>query len=310
MTARLAIAAPVVDSPSAYERQPSFPAPASPSAMRRVGAINRLLGRVSPALANRMLWKLWFTPQSIKPNARATALLASAEQRFEVYAGDEGALVSAWGQGPSVVLAHGWSTYGAQLGSFVQPLVAAGFRVLLFDAPGHGGKARREFRLDQYADLTEAVLLHALAHGGSVHAVVGHSLGAVAGAMALRRQNLPAHFVALAPSANLKTVLQTFQHKLALDEKQMQRLRLSFTPFFGPGWSREFSLETHFTQLRGPVLLVHDSDDAEAPLANSHYLQGLRPDAQLMVTQELGHNRVLHDGAVVQAVTRFLAQSH
>ena len=39
---------------------------------------------------------------------------------------------------PSVYLVHGWGGRGSQLAAFVEPLVAAGHRVVLFDAPSHG----------------------------------------------------------------------------------------------------------------------------------------------------------------------------
>jgi len=42
-----------------------------------------------------------------------------------------------------VLLVHGWGGRGAQLASFVEPLVARGFSVLTFDAPGHGASAAR-----------------------------------------------------------------------------------------------------------------------------------------------------------------------
>jgi len=36
-----------------------------------------------------------------------------------------------WGKGPTVMLVHGWSGRGAQLGELVEPLVAAGDRPAL-----------------------------------------------------------------------------------------------------------------------------------------------------------------------------------
>lgn len=294
---------------SFYDLQPSFPlpVPARPlPALQRIGQGVELAGRLSPALASRLLWKLWFTPQSVHPNRRASALLASVDHRFEVYSGDEGVVVYSWGHGPAVLLTHGWSTYGAQLGSFVQPLVAAGHQVLLFDAPGHGGKPRHEYRLDQYAQLVHDIILHA----GGVHAVIGHSLGATAAAMALHRLDLYARFIAIAPSANLKTVLQSFRHKLGVSETSLQQLRNALADFFGPDAWTQYSLDHHFPELLGPALLVHDRDDAEAPQQNSLYLQALRPDADTLFTQGLGHNRVLHDAAVVEAVTKFVTAPH
>lgn len=289
-----------------YDIQPSFPLPVPaqrPSAVRGIGRSLELIGKLIPPLATRLLWRLWFTPQRILPNHRAQELLASAEQQFEVYSGDEGVLVQSWGQGPAVLLAHGWSGYGAQLGSLVTPLVAAGFRVLLFDAPGHAANPRRQFRLDQYAQLLEDIIRH----GGDVQAVVGHSIGATAAAMALHKMEKPLVFVGIAPSANLKTVLQSFQHKLGLGEKNMQRLRDALQDFFGPDAWAQYSLDFHFPHMHGAALLVHDADDAEAPAQNSVYLKSLRSNVQTFFTRGLGHNRVLHDSAVIRTITSFIA---
>jgi hypothetical protein len=43
-----------------------------------------------------------------------------------------------WGEGPVVYLQHGWGGHRQQLGALVAPLVAAGYRVVAFDAPSHG----------------------------------------------------------------------------------------------------------------------------------------------------------------------------
>ncbi|MGZ5446135.1 MAG: alpha/beta hydrolase [Thermoanaerobaculia bacterium] len=43
-----------------------------------------------------------------------------------------------WGEGPAVLLVHGWGGHAAQFQSFVEPLVRAGFRAIAFDAPSHG----------------------------------------------------------------------------------------------------------------------------------------------------------------------------
>jgi pimeloyl-ACP methyl ester carboxylesterase len=289
-----------------YDLQPGFPAaPAAVAPLRQLGRGVDLLARLSPALATRLLWRLWFTPQSIRPNARAQELLASVDQRFEVFAGDQGLTVESWGQGPAVLLAHGWSGYGAQLGSFVQPLRQAGFRVLLFNAPGHGGRARTQFHLGQYAELIEAIVQHA----GEARAIVGHSIGATAAAIALRRLPPAIDFVGIAASANLKTLLQGFQQRLGFSDGNARRLRAAFEESFGPDVWTQYSLDFHLPQLAGRVLLVHDADDVEAPLANSRYLQALRDDAGLITTQGLGHNRLLHDAMVAQRVARFLSRA-
>ncbi|MFO6420938.1 alpha/beta fold hydrolase [Hylemonella sp. W303a] len=293
--------------PVAYAQQASFlPSPSSldRERQRRLGHAVNLLGRLFPGPATQWLWRLWFTPPHTHPNQRARDLLATVEHRFEVYSGEGGALVHGWGNGPAVLLAHGWGAYGAQLGSFVPVLQSAGYRVLLLDAPGHGGQRPRPYRLDQYAQLLHDVILHA----GDVHAVIGHSLGATAMAMALNRLDSPATYVGVAPTANLKSVLRTFQQRLGLSPDLLARLERTFADVFGPSWWRDYSLDHHLPRLRGRALLVHDQDDSEASPENSRYLARLRAGTALHWSQGLGHNRVLHDREVVQTVAEFIAR--
>jgi pimeloyl-ACP methyl ester carboxylesterase len=298
--------APSASPTTAYAQQPVFMPRATPALERvqRVGRVLNLLERLTPQLATQLLWRLWFTPPRTRPNARARELLATVEHRFEVYSGENGALVHGWGQGPAVLLVHGWGAYGAQLGSFVPVLQSAGYRVLMLDAPGHGEQPARPYRLDQYAQLLHDVVLHA----GDVHAVIGHSLGATAAAMALHRLDSPATYVGIAPTANLKTMVQVFQQRLALSPRLVTRFEAAFADFFGPWWWRDYSLDHHLPLLRGRALLVHDQNDAEAGPDNSRHLASLRPGTALRLSLGLGHNRILHDREVVQTVADFIAR--
>lgn len=274
-------------------------------ASARIGKGIEWVGRLSPALATRMLWRLWFTPRQVLPNARARELLASADARFEVFAGDDGVLVHSWGQGPTVLLLHGWSGYGGQLGSFAKSLVQAGYRVILFDAPAHATNRRRQFTLEEYASVVSAVVQHA----GDVQAIIGHSLGATAAAIAICRLGRAIDLVAIAPSANLQTLLRSFQNTLGLSETRMADLRRAFEAYFGSNVWSAYSLDHLVTQLSGRVLLVHDHDDIVAHHSNSLYLKFLREDVDLLTTHGMGHNRILHTPAVINAVREFVTFS-
>ena len=80
---------------------------------------------------------------------------------------------------PVVYLVHGWGGRGTQFATHVQPLVEAGFRVVMFDAPAHGDSDR-----GPHGHLTNGVefgraLDAVFAKFGPAHAVVAHSLGAI-----------------------------------------------------------------------------------------------------------------------------------
>src|SRR5215210_3940947 len=86
------------------------------------------LGRISPSLAGRLAFHFFCTPLRYAEPPRETEVLRQAE-RFSIPFQDVHLAAYAWGQGPTVLLVHGWSGRGSQLGPLVEPLVAAGHRV-------------------------------------------------------------------------------------------------------------------------------------------------------------------------------------
>src|SRR5262249_6361441 len=69
-----------------------------------------------------------------RASSKAERELLARGERLDVVVG--GARLAAWtfGEGPTVLLVHGWNGRGSQLGAFVEPLVSAGYRAVLFDA--------------------------------------------------------------------------------------------------------------------------------------------------------------------------------
>jgi hypothetical protein len=52
---------------------------------------------------------------------------------------------------------------------------------------------------------------------------------------------------------------------------------------------------------------VHDTKDAEVPITNG-YVYAKAPNARMLVTDGLGHNRILRDLHVIDASVRFIAE--
>src|SRR4249919_144652 len=106
--------------------------------VRAMRVVFRVLCAFAPATAARIVDRLWFTPpkSSLRPDVQEFLRNADEALSFKV----NGRAISAWswGQGPLVILMHGWGGNAGQFRSFVEPLVQAGFRAVAFDAPAHG----------------------------------------------------------------------------------------------------------------------------------------------------------------------------
>ena len=89
-------------------------------------ALLRLLALVSPRLAAHRLYRLWFVTHRFAEPVRE-ARWRHQGTAFTV-AGQNGPLgLYRWGQGPCVLLLHGWNGRGKQMGGFAVPLVKAGY---------------------------------------------------------------------------------------------------------------------------------------------------------------------------------------
>src|SRR6185369_17615122 len=96
----------------------------------------------------------------------------------------------------TALIVHGWSSRAARFALLAGALVDRGWRVLAFDAPGHGLSSGRSSSLPQVMAALDAVVTEL----GPVQALVGHSMGALA--IACRRAGPgPAWFHSLRKTA-------------------------------------------------------------------------------------------------------------
>jgi pimeloyl-ACP methyl ester carboxylesterase len=266
----------------------------------------QLLARWWPRGAAEIARRVFF----LRPPRRrvaATEAPVLAAGRFARIPTTEGGIATwSWGeeQAPTVVLVHGWGGGGAQLASFVAPLVDAGLRVLALDLPGHGRSPGWIGTLPRWARALREVV-EKVTGGRRVHAVVAHSFGAAAAVLAVDQGLEAGQVVLLAPVAEPRRYFQGFVgavlgsgRLLEQTEQATERwLGLSFAAASVPGMA---------ARQRARLLLVHDAGDRETPLAGGVAIARAWAEAELEITQGLGHRRLLTDAAVVARVTRFL----
>src|SRR5205814_10403776 len=102
---------------------------------------------MSASIAERTAARLFTTPHRAPRPEQENLLLARA-RAFRV----DGLAAWRWGSGSPVLLVHGWEGRGAQLGAFVDPLLARGFSVVTFDASAHGASPGMLATASDFAD--------------------------------------------------------------------------------------------------------------------------------------------------------------
>ena len=283
------------------QARPSVARPPLPFPLRLTQTGLNALGRAVPPLAGRWALDLFCTPMRHAEPAREKELLRTAEA-FTVPFQNVHLAAHAWGEGPAVLLVHGWSGRGAQLGAFVQPLVDAGHRVVTFDLPAHGRTPGR--RLHGF-DGRDAVLRMGEAVG-PLQAVIAHSFGAVCTTLALKEGLAAGRVAYLAPACHLDQAVRGFARQLGLSWPVEWGLREEMERTFGPGVWAQVSGSVIARSFNLPALIVHDIEDAEVPWREGQSLAHAWPGARLITTSGLGHRRILRDSGVVREAVEFV----
>jgi pimeloyl-ACP methyl ester carboxylesterase len=264
-----------------------------------------LLERWAPAAGVRLAARAWFTIPPPVPLDRLPALPPGTAAPVPLRGRALHAVT--WGAGEPVYLVHGWGGRCEQLGAFVAPLVAAGHRVVAFDGPGHGASppgasGRRSTTIPELADALRA----AVAEHGRPHAVVAHSMGAAVAAHAVRTGLRPAALVLLAPTADPRWVLDGVVRRIGAGPRIRSGLERAVARRVGLPWSAFDVASLHRSVRVPPTLVVHDTGDREVGPEHGRAIAAAWPGARLVLTEGLGHRRLLRDPAVVDEAVRFV----
>lgn len=256
-----------------------------------------VLGTVWPLLAARLALRLFSTPRRHRrPDWEAAILARGRSLRL-----GPGLAATVWGDGPNVLLVHGWEGRGSQLGAFVEPLVAAGYRVITLDGPAHGDSPGVRTNLVLFAKALLAVDREA----GPFMAVVAHSFGAAASTLALTCGLRASRLVAIAPTSAVHDVVRRFFGMIGLPERARRHFRTLIAQRAGMS-IEELNVALMSERLAVPALVFHDPADAEVPFAEGSALAAAWPGARLRVVNGAGHRRILRRPEVIAETVGFV----
>ncbi len=260
----------------------------------------RVLQGVAPERAAAAAERLFFTP----PHTRLSPELATVLERgkpFSIVAAGRRVSAWSWGDGPAVYLMHGWGSRGARLGSFVAPLVCAGYRVVTHDAPGHGASDPGTSSLPEFARALRALVERV----GPVHGVIAHSMGASATALAMAHGLPVPRAVFLAPAANPAAFVDQFVAALGLSATTRRRLQQRSERRLAFRWA-DLDVPTLAREFAAPLLVIHDREDRVVPWADGAAIAAAWPGAEMMTTTGLGHRDVVRAPHVLARALAFI----
>ncbi|MBF8743173.1 alpha/beta fold hydrolase [Pseudomonas guariconensis] len=268
------------------------------TALSWIRGVNGTLGHLAPEHVAGRMRRAFMTPRNLPPRQWELPLLARAERitlRF-------GLSALRWGKGPTVLMMHGWEGRPTQFAALIDTLVAAGHTVVALEGPAHGRSPGQQAHVVLFA----RALLEAAGELPPLRAVIGHSMGGASLLLALQWGLRTEAAVSIAAPAQLLGVLRGFAHRLGLPARARAAFIRQIEQDVGVQISR---LDVSGYQLDLPGLVVHARDDILVPASEAQLIHKAWFDSRLMVLDEGGHQRVLADPRLNEAVLELLART-
>ncbi len=217
---------------------------------------------------------------------------------------DDGRQGWAIGQGPLVLLQHGWGGRGSQMAGLARSLAARGFRCILFDAGGHGLSAPAPLGFDGF--IADADLLTRFA-GQAVHGWIGHSAGGL-GMMAARalRGVAAGRYICIATPFYPYIPLRMMRAE-GVGDDVLEQAKPILAAQFATDWPDLEAGSAYRPEPGANLLLVYDRADDLVDHEDADRIAALWPGAAVLKTAGHGHNRVLVAPEVLVRVGDFLA---
>ena len=260
-------------------------------------------GRLAPRTTADRAARLFATPFA-SSRSRARAIVADPRMRREdLRVGGRCIATYVWGDPaaqPYAIFAHGWSSFGLRFAAWVPKLQALGFAVVMFDQPGHGNSSGEYSTLPDFADTLRAVGQHY----GNAALAVAHSFGGPALALAQDETWRAERCILIAPASDIRAAVRRFFRFIHLGDHLREHFFAWHTRRTGID-ARDLALHHQLPRFAQPALIVHDLDDREVPWGDGECYARLWPDARLLTTTGLGHNRVVNAPDVIEQALKF-----
>jgi len=263
----------------------------------------RGLAALLPGQAERLASWLFCHPHRAPLQPRDNAVLETGE-RVKLRIGKRAIVTWTWGDGPTVLLHHGWGGRASQMAGFVDPLLRAGYRVVAYDAPAHGASSGRTTGVPVFAQ----VLRDLADRLGGIHAIVAHSAGCAATMLAIRQGLSVDRAVLLAPPADMRVFLSVFADHFGMDQRLRNAMTRRIAGWFDMDWA-EMHAASWAERERPPLLVLHDRDDVTVPWSHGHAVVQAWQSAELATTEGLGHQKIRRDPEVIDRAVAFLERA-
>ena len=273
-----------------------------PSHIIRTG---KILQFFSTSIATKFALKLFKTPRKFKTPEREEMMRESAKkQMITVPSIKKEIMIYEYGYSKhKVLLVHGWAGRGTQLYQIADKILENRMMTISFDAPAHGLSKGKTTNFPEYV----AAINYINEIYGPFEAVIGHSFGGITSMAALAENPFTNKSIVIGIDYSINDVIDNFAKKLQLKKTVANKIKKHLSKIFkksiesvSPG---ETSKKTTIS-----TLIIHDTQDKDVDVSNAYKIRQNLINGELLVTNGLGHRRILRDKKVINRIIDFIKE--
>ncbi|WP_396155798.1 alpha/beta fold hydrolase [Flavobacterium macrobrachii] len=264
----------------------------------------KFLEAISPKLAMLFAAKLFVRPIKHKIPKRELHMVQKSKQTI-LFVPSINKKINIYEYGNNekkILMVHGWSGRGTQMVKIADKMLELGYAIISFDAPAHGKSDGKTTIMTEFI----ASILEIEKQFGPFEFAIGHSLGGMSILNAIK-QNLNVKKAIIIGSGDIiQDVIDDFIQKLQLKPKIGLLLKNHFEKKYNEpmeNYSASFSAKS----VTIPVLIIHDKDDDDVAIKAAHNIHKHLKNSTLMITEGLGHRKILGDTKVIESIKEFIS---
>ena len=204
------------------------------------------------------------------------------------------------GNGPTVLLLHGWESNTFRWRNLIKKLKEQDFNIIAFDAPGHGYSSGNRLYVPLYAISSRFMMeKHKPTH------IVAHSVGGMTTLYDhyINPESTVEKIVTIGSPCDFDQFMDHYQSLLKFNNKVRQALNNRLKEWFN-FYFHEFSSAIFVKENTKKGLLFHDKEDIQVPYEASVKVQKHWKGSTLITTQGLGHS--MHQEEINNQIISFL----
>lgn len=204
------------------------------------------------------------------------------------------------GDGPTVLLNHGWESNAWRWKHLIEPLRERNYNIIAIDAPAHGASDGKYFTAVKYSRIISTTIdLYEPDY------VVAHSVGAMA---TVYQESIHHHqcikkLVLLGSPNSLEVIMRGYQKLTGFNNKVYENLNQVLKKTYNFR-IEEFNTADLGASIKLPTLIVHNADDLIVPVEAMYQIHKKMPQSEIYLADTGGHS--LHTDEVVKETIAFL----